>query len=69
MGFWGDQRAKYDLKSTTKSFGSIIAALAFKDKRITPESLVRPILPELGVPQSTAEKTAWLAGIRVKHHA
>ena len=67
VGSWGDQRAKYDLKSTTKSFGSIIAALAFKDKRITPESLVQPILPELGVPQSTAEKAAWLAGIRVKH--
>ena len=44
VAYWGDQRRKYDLKSTTKSFGSIIAAVAFTDGRIDPETLVRPIL-------------------------
>ena len=67
VAFWGDQRKKYDLKSTTKSFGSIMAALAFKDRRIDRESLVQPILPELGVPQNTSQKKAWLAEIRVNH--
>ena len=67
VAFWGDQREKYDLKSTTKSFGSIITALAFKDKRIDREARVQPILPELGVPQSTSQKKSWLAEIQVKH--
>ena len=67
VAFWGDQRKKYDLKSSTKSFGSIMAALAFKDRRINRESLVQPILPELGLPQNTSQKKAWLAEIRVNH--
>ena len=67
MAYWGDQRKKYDLKSTTKSFGSIITALAFKDKRIDREARVQPILPELGVPQSTSQKKSWLPEIQVKH--
>ena len=67
VGSWGDQRKKYDLKSTTKSFGSIITALAFKDKRIDREARVQPILPELGVPQSTSQKKSWLPEIQVNH--
>jgi CubicO group peptidase (beta-lactamase class C family) len=67
VGYWGDQRAKYDLKSTTKSFGSIITALAFKDNRIERDSRVQPRLRELGLPQSTAQRKAWLAEIEVRH--
>ena len=35
VAFWGDQRRKYDLKSSTKSFGSILTALAFKERPVT----------------------------------
>ena len=31
VGYWGSQTAKYDLKSSTKSIGSIILGLAIKD--------------------------------------
>jgi len=31
---WGDPRARYDLKSTTKSFGSIAVGLAIKDGKL-----------------------------------
>ena len=67
VGFWGNQRTKYDLKSTTKSFGSIITALAFKDGRIFREDRVKPILPEIATGQDTSQQKAWAAEIQVNH--
>ena len=67
MAFWGDQRRKYDLKSTTKSFGSILMAIAFKDNRLANDDKVQPFLPELGAPQSTSQRKAWLSDIQVNH--
>ncbi len=68
MAYWGDQRRKYDLKSTTKSFGSILTALAFKDRpSLTRNSLVRPILPEIVQAQNTTQRKNWASAIEVRH--
>jgi CubicO group peptidase (beta-lactamase class C family) len=67
VGSWGNQRAKYDLKSSTKSFGSILAALAFKDGRLDRETLIEPILPEIVQSQTTGQQRAWAKQIQVKH--
>ena len=32
---WGDQYYKYSLKSSTKSFGSILLGLAIKENRVS----------------------------------
>ena len=68
VAFWGDQRRKYDLKSTTKSFGSILTALAFKDRpSLTRNSLVKPILPEIVQAQNTTQRKNWASAIEVRH--
>ena len=69
VGSWGDQAAKYDLKSTTKSFGSILLGLAIRDGLVTIDTKVRPILPELGVPPPGNAATSWLPLITVRHLA
>ena len=66
---WGDQAAKYDLKSTTKSFGSILLGLAINDELVTLDTRVRPILPELGLPPPGNAVTGWLPLITVRHLA
>jgi CubicO group peptidase (beta-lactamase class C family) len=69
VGSWGDQAAKHDLKSTTKSFGSILLGLALGDGLVTLDTEVRPILPELGVPPAGNAATGWLPLITVRHLA
>ena len=69
VGSWGDHAAKYDLKSTTKSFGSILLGLAIRDGLVTIDTKVRPILPELGVSPPGNAATSWLPLITVRHLA
>ena len=69
VGGWGDPAARYILRSTTKSFGAVLLGLAFQDGRLGLDTPVQTWLPELGVPQATAEATAWLSQITVRQLA
>ena len=69
VGYWGGQATRYDLRSSTKSFGSVMLGLALKDGLVSLDSPVQPMLPQLGLPQSTAQGKAWLPLITVRHLA
>jgi CubicO group peptidase (beta-lactamase class C family) len=66
---WGDPRAMYDLKSTTKSFGSIALGLAIKDGKLHLEDKAKRHHPTLGVPPEENARTGWLDEITVLHLA
>ena len=69
VGTWESQTTNYILRSSTKSFGAVLLGLALKDGKVGLDTVVQPMLPELGVPQSTAKATAWLSRITVRHLA
>ena len=61
---WGDQKQRYDLKSSTKAIGVTALALALKDGKI--ESISEPAAkyhPSLGVPPESNVETGWLDDI------
>jgi len=67
---WGDQKRRYDLKSSTKAIGVTALALALKDGKI--ESLQDPAAkyhPSLGVPPKSNAETGWLGKITLFHLA
>ncbi len=66
---WGDPRARYDLKSTTKSFGSIALGLAIKDGKLRLEDKAKRHHPTLGVPPEENAQTGWLDEITILHLA
>jgi CubicO group peptidase (beta-lactamase class C family) len=66
---WGDARQRYDLKSTTKSFGSIALGLAIQDGRLRLTDLARQHHPTLGVPPDENSATGWLGEITILHLA
>lgn len=66
---WGDPRQRYDLKSTTKSFGSIALGLAIKDGKLRLEDKARAHHPTLGVPPDDNARTGWLEEITILHLA
>jgi CubicO group peptidase (beta-lactamase class C family) len=58
---WGDQKQRYDLKSSTKAIGVTAVGLAFKDGKI--KSLDDPAAkyhPNFGVPPESNAATGWL---------
>jgi len=66
---WGDTRQPYDLKSSTKSFGSIALGLAIKDRRVSLTDQARALHPTLGTPPETNATTARLDEITIFHLA
>jgi hypothetical protein len=60
---WGDLRRTYDLKSTTKSFGSIALGLAIKDGIVRLQDRAQVHHPRLGVPPESNATTGWLEEI------
>jgi CubicO group peptidase (beta-lactamase class C family) len=66
---WGDPRARYDLKSTTKSFGSIALGLAIKDGKVRLEDKAKQFHPTLGVPPEENTGTGWLDEMTILHLA
>ena len=67
---WGDQKRRYDLKSSTKAIGVTALALALKDGKI--ESIQDPAAkyhPSLGVPPKSNTETDWLGKITLFHLA
>ena len=59
----------YDLKSTTKSFGSIALGLAIKDGKLRLEDKAKRHHPTLGVPPEENAQTGWLDEITILHLA
>ena len=66
---WGDIRQRYDLKSTTKSFGATALGLAIKDGKMRLEDKARQHHPTLGIPPDTNAQTGWLEDITIQHLA
>lgn len=66
---WGDPRRRYDLKSTTKSFGSIALGVAIKDGKVRLDAPARSYHPTLGVPPESNAETGWLDRITIYHLA
>src|SRR5882762_6106674 len=66
---WGDARQLYDLKSSTKSFGSIALGLAINDGKVRLGDFVRKLHPALGTPPEENAKTGWLDEVTLLHLA
>ena len=66
---WGNAATKYDLKSTTKSFGATALGLGVKDGKISLGQKAQAYHPSLGVPPSSNTGTGWLDDITIKHLA
>ena len=69
VGGWGDPAARYELYSSTKSFGSLVLGLAVKDGKVRLDGPARPLLPSLGVPPRSNLATGWLPLITVEQLA
>ena len=67
---WGDPRRRYDLKSSTKSFGATALALALGDGKIQSlEDKARQYHPTFGVAKDGTGKREWLDAITIFHLA
>ena len=67
---WGDQKQRYDLKSSTKAIGVTALGLALKDGKIA--SIQDPAAkyhPPFGVPPESNAQTGWLDKITLFHLA
>lgn len=63
---WGDQAARYDLKSSTKSFGAAALGLAIADGKMNLSDKARAHHPTLGTPPDTNAATGWLEKITIR---
>ena len=66
---WGDQNHKYSLKSSTKSFGSILLGLAIKENRVSINGKGQTYLAGFGTPPTSNKATGWPGGITLRHCA
>jgi CubicO group peptidase (beta-lactamase class C family) len=66
---WGDPAQRYDLKSTTKSFGSAALGLAIKDGKLQLSDKASAHHPTFGTPPESNAKTGWLEEITILHLA
>jgi CubicO group peptidase (beta-lactamase class C family) len=66
---WGDAAQRYDLKSSTKSFGSAALGLAIQDGKMQLSDKARKFHPTLGTPPDTNTQTGWIDEITIQHLA
>ncbi len=66
---WGDMKQRYDLKSTTKSFGATALGVAMLDGKITLADKASQHHPAFGVPPESNAETLWLDKITILHLA
>jgi CubicO group peptidase (beta-lactamase class C family) len=66
---WGDVEQRYDLKSSTKSFGSIALGLAIKDGKVRLDDLAAKLHPALGTTPDVNTNTGWLNEVTLLHLA
>ena len=58
---WGDQKQRYDLKSSTKAIGVTALGLALKDRKIgSLQDVAKKYHPDLGIPPESNAGTGWL---------
>lgn len=63
---WGDQTARHDLKSTSKSIGGMVLGLALLDGKAQLDDAAIKHLPTFGVPPETNRLTGWLERITLR---
>jgi len=67
---WGDQKRRYGLKSSTKSFGATALAIALKDGKIESlEDKAKRYHPTFGVAKDGTGRREWLDAITIFHLA
>ena len=67
---WGEQKRRYDLKSTTKAIGVTAVGLALKDGKIkSMKEQAKKYHPMIGVPPESNAKAGWLDKITLFHLA
>ncbi len=66
---WGSPTQRYDLKSTTKSFGATALGLAITDGKMKLGDKAARYHPGLGVPPESNRATGWLDEITLLHLA
>jgi CubicO group peptidase (beta-lactamase class C family) len=70
IGQWGNQATKYALKSTTKSFGSVLLGVALRDQRLTLDTpIASRLAAELATQEPLAEASVWVPQLKVRHLA
>lgn len=63
---WGDSKALYDLKSSSKSIGSSILGLAIKDGKVKLDDLATKYHPTFGVPPEENRANGWIGKITLR---
>ncbi|HEX5175734.1 MAG TPA: serine hydrolase [Chthoniobacteraceae bacterium] len=66
---WGDLAHRFDLKSTTKSFGSAALGLAIKDGKVRLHDKAQAHHPTFGTPPAENAQTGWIDEITLFHLA
>ncbi len=67
---WGDQKERYDLKSSTKAIGVTAVGLALKDGKFASlDEPAKKYQPELGIPPQSNAQTGWIDKITLFHLA
>ena len=66
---WGDEKRRFDLKSTSKSIGVTALGLAIDDGKIKLSDRARQHHPKLGTPPTKNADTGWLDEITILHLA
>jgi len=66
---WGDTEQRFDLKSTTKSFGTGALALALADGKVRLDDRVVDHHPSFAVPPAENTASGWIDRITVRHLA
>ena len=66
---WGDLKKRYDLKSSTKSFGATAMGVAILDGKIALTDKVKQHHPGFGVPPASNADTGWINEITILHLA
>lgn len=62
---WGNPAQRYDLKSTTKSFGATALGLAIGDGTVGLDDGAQTHLPDIGIPPDSNAATGWLDDITI----
>jgi CubicO group peptidase (beta-lactamase class C family) len=66
---WGDQSKRYQLKSSTKSFGALLLGIAIKSGYVSLDGKAQNYLNGFGLPPSTNRDTGWLDNVSLRHLA
>jgi CubicO group peptidase (beta-lactamase class C family) len=66
---WGDPRRRYDLKSTTKSFGATALGAAILEGKVRIEDRAVDLHPSFGVPPESNRASGWIERVTLLHLA